>query len=100
VGVHPRNSCRWLFKRLEILTLPSQYIYTNWWDSLLGIRKIFGQIHQCIALIQEINTIFIDQLLTCMVFGKVHPILGSEFLTAYYEVLQVLRTKRHSLKQP
>jgi len=27
VGAHPRTSCRRLFKRLGILTVPSQYIY-------------------------------------------------------------------------
>ena len=28
VGAHPRTSCRQLFKKLEILTVPSQYIYS------------------------------------------------------------------------
>ena len=32
------------------------------------------------------------------VFRNVHPTRGSEFLTAYYEVLQILRMKRHNLK--
>ena len=41
---------------------------------------------------------FTDRLLTCRVFRKVHPTLGSEFLTAYHEVLQILRMKRHNLK--
>jgi len=27
MGAHPRTSCRELFKKLEILTIPSQYIY-------------------------------------------------------------------------
>jgi hypothetical protein len=27
-GVKPRNSCRSLFKRLEILTLPCEYIFS------------------------------------------------------------------------
>jgi hypothetical protein len=35
MGAHPRNACRKLFKKLEILTVPSQYIYSlmsffNW----------------------------------------------------------------------
>ena len=47
---------------------------------------------------REISTIFIDWLLTCRVFRKVHPTLGPEFLTAYHEVLQILRMKRHNLK--
>jgi hypothetical protein len=53
----------------------------------------FRLTRQCITLIQEINTIFTDRLLTCHVFRKVHPTLGSEFLTAYHEVLQILRMK-------
>jgi hypothetical protein len=28
VGAHPRTVCRRLFKKLEILTVPSQYIYS------------------------------------------------------------------------
>jgi hypothetical protein len=28
VGAHPRTSCRRLFKKLDILTVPSQYIYS------------------------------------------------------------------------
>jgi len=27
MGAHPRTSCRKLFKKLEVLTVPSQYIY-------------------------------------------------------------------------
>jgi len=83
-------------KKFEILTAPSQYIYSLM-SFFIGNQENF-QICQCIALTQEINTIFIDRLLTCLVFRKVHPTLGSEFLTAYDEVLQVLRMKRHSLK--
>jgi len=48
--------------------------------------------------IQEINTIYIDLVLTCLVFRKADPILGSEFLTTYHEVLQALGMKSHSLK--
>jgi len=54
--------------------------------------------HQYIVLIQEINTIYIDLLLTCLVFKKAHPTLGSEFLTTYRKVLQALGMKSHSLK--
>ena len=52
----------------------------------LGIKKNFRITRQCITLVQEINTIFIGRLLTCRVFRKVHPTLGSEFLTAYHKV--------------
>jgi len=66
----------------------------------LEIRKNFRLTPQYIALIQEINTIFIDRLLILiyLVFRKAHPILGSEFLITYHDVLQALKMKRHSLK--
>jgi hypothetical protein len=98
VGAHPRTSCRRLFKKIRNFDSPKPiHILT---DELLfwGIRRTFRQIHQCIALIQEINTIFTDCLLTCLVFRKVHPTLASEFLTACHKVLKVLRMKRPSLK--
>ena len=66
--------------------------------SVLGFYYPKLLTRQCITLIQEINTIFIDRLLTCRAFRKVHPTLGSEFLTAYHEVLQILRMKRHNLR--
>ena len=97
VGAHPRTSCRRLFKKLEILTVPSQHIYSLM-SFLLRIRKNFRLTCQCITLIQEINTIFADRLLTCRVFRKVHPTLASEFLAAYHEVLQVLKTEKTQFK--
>ena len=39
-------------------------------------------------------------MLTCLVFKKVHPTMGSEFLTTYHKVLQALEMKSHSLKYP
>jgi hypothetical protein len=97
VGAHSRTSCRRLFKKLAILTVPSQYIYSLM-SFFIGNQENFLTNSSVQTLIQEINTIFIDQLQTCLVFRKVHPTLGSEFLTAYQEVLQVLRMKRSSLK--
>jgi hypothetical protein len=71
VGEHPRNSCRSLFKRFEILTVPSQYIYIySLLSFLLRIRKNFRLIHQCITYIQEVNTIFIDRLPTCLLWDQ------------------------------
>jgi len=97
VGTHPRASCRRLFKKLEILTVPSQYIY-----SLMSFFIRNQEKFQTNSSVRNIktrkNTIFIDRLLTCHVFRKVQPALGSEILTAYHEVLQILRTKRHNLK--
>jgi len=64
----------------------------------LEIRISFRLTHQYTVQIQEINTIYIDLFLTCLVFRKAHPTLGSEFLTTYHEVLQALGMKSHSLK--
>jgi len=60
--------------------------------------KNFRLTPQCITLLQEMNTIFIDRLLTCRVFRRVHPTVGSEYLTVYHEVSQILRMKRHIIK--
>jgi GTP-sensing pleiotropic transcriptional regulator CodY len=98
VGAQHRTSCRKLFKKLEILTVPSQYIYSLMSFLKLEIRKNFGLTRQYIALIKEINTIFIDRLLTYLVFRKAHPTLGSEFLITCHRVLEALRMKGHSLK--
>jgi hypothetical protein len=95
VGAHPRTSCRRLFKNLEILSVPSQYIY-----SLMNffVKKIFRQTHQYTTLIREISTTFIGRLLTYLVFRKMHSILGSEFLTVYHKAIQILKMKRQSIK--
>ena len=101
VGAHHRTSYRKLFKKLEILTVPSQYIYIyiySLMSFLLGTRKNFRLTHQYIALTHEINTIFTGRLLTYLVFRKAYPTLGSEFLVGYHGVLQALRMKGHSLK--
>ena len=75
--------------------------------SLMGIKPWFVQ-HIAIlsvgitvlAVLTDDVTLDITELLsvTCHVFRKVHPTVGSEFLTAYHEVLQILRMKRHNLK--
>ena len=96
VGAHPRTSCRRLFKKLEILTVPSQYIYSLM-SFFIGNQEKF-QTNLSVHNINTRNTIFTDRLLICRVFRKVHPTLGSEFLTAYHKLLQILRMKRHNLK--
>ena len=49
VGAHPRTSCRRLLKkRLEILTVPSLYIYSLM-TFLLRIRKNFRLTRQCVT---------------------------------------------------
>jgi len=46
----------------------------------LEIRINFWLTHQYVLQIQEINTIYIDLSLICLVFRKAHPTRGSEFL--------------------
>ena len=60
--------------------------------------KHFRLTRQCITLIQEINAIFIDRLLTCRVFRRVHPTVGSESLTVHREVLQILKNEKTHFK--
>jgi hypothetical protein len=56
MGVKSHNSCRELFKRLEILTLPCEYIF-----SLINFIT---------------NTVLINQLLTSHAFRKAYVMLG------------------------
>jgi hypothetical protein len=97
VGAYPRTPCRSLFKKLEILPVPCQYIFSLM--NFLIIKKIFKQIHQYTVLIQGISNIIIDQLPTYHAFGKLHSVLASEFSTVYHIVSQILRMRRHNLKQ-
>jgi len=39
MGAHPRTSCRKLFKKLEILTVPSQYILID--EIFIGNQEKF-----------------------------------------------------------
>ena len=41
---------------------------------------------------------FIDQILTYRIFRQVHPVMPSEFSTAYHIVSQFLRITKQSLK--
>jgi hypothetical protein len=51
VGAHPRTSCRRLFKKLEILTVPSQYIYSLM-SFFIGTQEKF----QTNSSVHNINT--------------------------------------------
>jgi len=94
MGAHPRTSCRKLLKKLEILTVPSQFIY-----SLMSFFKIGNQDKFLTnSPVHSINTIYRALLLICLVFKRAHPTLGSEFLTTYHKALQALGMKSHSLK--
>jgi hypothetical protein len=96
VGAHPRTQCRNIFKKLEILPVTCQYIFSLM-NFFVNNQENF-QIHQYTVLIQGINTIFIDQLPTYHAFRKVHSILASEFSIVYHIVSQILKKKRHNLK--
>jgi hypothetical protein len=52
VGAHPRTSCRRLFKKLDILTVPSQYIYSLM-SFFIGNQEKF----QTNSSVHNINTI-------------------------------------------
>ena len=97
VDALPRTSCRRLFKKSDILTVPSQYIYTLM-SFFIGNQKTF----QTNSSVHSINTRnkhnFHRSIANLPCFWKVHPTLGSEFLTACHEVLHVLRMKRLSLE--
>jgi hypothetical protein len=51
VGAHPRTSCRRLFKKLDILTFPSQYIY-----SLMSFFIVNQEKFQTNLSVHNINT--------------------------------------------
>jgi hypothetical protein len=50
------------------------------------------------ALPQRMRTIFKDQTLAFYVFRKVHPMLASEFATAYHVSLISLKNEKAQLK--
>jgi hypothetical protein len=50
------------------------------------------------ALPQRMRTIFKDQMITFYVFRKVHPMLASEFATAYHVSLISLKNEKAQLK--
>ena len=86
VGAHLRTSCRRLLKKIRDFTISSQYIYSLM-SFFIGNQEKF----QTNASVRNINTRNKHHLhrpvVTFRVFRKVHPTLGSEFLTAYHEVL-------------
>jgi hypothetical protein len=70
MGVKSHNYCRELFKRLEILTLPCEYVFSL--KTSLHIMNIFRPMQMYTVLTQDTSTIFINQLLTSHAFRKVH----------------------------
>jgi hypothetical protein len=51
--------------------------------NIIVSNKILKQIYPYTVLIQGTNTIFIDQVPTLHVFGKVHSVLASKFSAVY-----------------
>jgi hypothetical protein len=98
VGAHPRTPCRSLFKKQEILPFPCQYI-----SSLMNFLVNNQENFQTNSSIHSINTRNKHHLhrpianLSC--FRKVHSILVSGSSIAYHVISEILRMKRHNLKQ-
>ena len=73
-SAQPRTSGRSLFKQLEILPVPCQYILV-FIASPSIIRELFKQIYLYTSLIQGISIILIDQMPAYHVFQKAHSTL-------------------------
>jgi hypothetical protein len=97
VDAHPRTPCRSLFKKLGILPVSCQYIFSLM-NFFVNNQENFQTNSSVHSIIQGISTIFIDQLPTYHALRKVHSILASEFSAVYHVVSQILRMKRHNLK--
>jgi hypothetical protein len=54
----PTNSCKGLFKRLEILAVPCEYILLLI-NCILSVKKNFREIQPYILFVEEISTILI-----------------------------------------
>jgi hypothetical protein len=90
MGVKPCSSCRALFKRLEILIVPYEYIL-----SLINIITSNKEHFQANAdvLTQGTSTISINQLLTSHAFRKVHTTLRSKFSIICYLISSLMKEK-------
>jgi hypothetical protein len=94
MGVKSHNSCRGLFKRLEILPLPCKYIFLL--INFITNKQVHFQTNAVYTVLtQETSTIFIDQLLSPYAFRKS---LESKFSIIFHLVSKVLWMKKHSLK--
>jgi hypothetical protein len=83
-GALPRNSGSSLFKWLEILPVPWQYILLLM-NFIIKYKKIFRQIHLCTILIQGISNIFIDHMPTYLSLKK-KVLFFKFFLLLYHAV--------------
>ena len=98
VGAHPKAACRNLFKKLEILTVPSQCIYSLMRFFLIGNLEKF----QTNSSVHSINTRNKHRLhrpvanLSC--FQKGISYSGIRIFNNLPRVLEALKMKRHSFK--
>ena len=96
--VHNPESCRSLFKQLEILPVLCQCILSLM-DFIINNQGIF-QIPSSIHSINTRNSIIVAvQLPNYLVFNKVHSILAQKCSAVYRPVWQSSRKTRQHLKQ-
>jgi hypothetical protein len=92
VGAHPRTPCRSVFKKLEILPVPCQYIF-----SLMNFFVNNQENFQTNSSVHSINTRNKHHLhrpianLTC--FQKMHSVLTLKFLAVSHIVSRTFRMK-------
>jgi len=60
--------------------------------------QTYSHIYIYTILLQVINTIFIEQMPTYLIFRKGHFMLASKFSTVYHAVRQSLRIKKAKFK--
>jgi hypothetical protein len=80
-NVKPRYSCRSLFKRLEILTVPYVYIFS----SMIFIVNNQEYV-QSNSTLHSVNTRNRHDLANLSCFQKVHATLASKFSAVYHAV--------------
>jgi hypothetical protein len=84
-GVKPRNPCKNLFKRLEILTLPCEYIFSLT-IFIAKTKKCFQLIPTHTLSTQGIRISYIDQLLTSHVSRRVLIMLALKSSTVHHQI--------------
>jgi hypothetical protein len=97
-GVKPRNLCENLFKRLEILTLPCEYIFSLMIVVAKNQEMFPTNSHIYTLSIQGIRTSYIDQLPTSHVSRRALIMLVLKSSTGYHQISQLLQINRHNLK--
>jgi hypothetical protein len=96
-GVKPRNSCKNLFKRLEILTLPCKYIFSLM-NFIVKTQEFFPNIPIYTLSTQGIRISFMNQLPTSYASRRVLIMLALKSSTVYHQISQPLEIIRYNLK--